>query len=157
VLVIGGTGSIAFAQDSDGCRQRAGGLGPLLGDEGSAFWIGREWLRRRDVRRADLDVRAIAQQAPRVFARAAEDDLTARRILKEAQDHLAALVERAAKGLHWQGRLAVSSAGGLFRSAPFQSAFERRVARRLKRPLTFVPPQRDAAAALAAYGLRLVG
>ena len=24
---------------------RAGGLGPLIGDEGSAFWLGREWLR----------------------------------------------------------------------------------------------------------------
>src|SRR6266581_557596 len=45
VVVLAGTGSIVVGRDARGRWARAGGLGPLLGDEGSAFWIGREWLR----------------------------------------------------------------------------------------------------------------
>ena len=45
ILILSGTGSIVIGRDADGRWARAGGLGPLLGDEGSAFWIGRAWLR----------------------------------------------------------------------------------------------------------------
>jgi N-acetylglucosamine kinase-like BadF-type ATPase len=43
-VVIAGTGSIAFAEDGYGNRARAGGYGPLLGDEGSGYDIGRKAL-----------------------------------------------------------------------------------------------------------------
>lgn len=42
VLVISGTGSIAFGRNPAGETARAGGWGPNVSDEGSAFWIGRE-------------------------------------------------------------------------------------------------------------------
>src|ERR671922_279575 len=45
-LLLAGTGSIVLGRDARGRLVRAGGLGPLIGDEGSAFWLGREWLRR---------------------------------------------------------------------------------------------------------------
>lgn len=46
ILLIIGTGSIAFYQNPQGHEFfRAGGWGPLLGDEGSGAWIGREALR----------------------------------------------------------------------------------------------------------------
>lgn len=41
VVVLAGTGSIAFGQDPKGNTARAGGYGPLLGDEGSGYDIGR--------------------------------------------------------------------------------------------------------------------
>lgn len=44
VVVIAGTGSIAYGEDSDGHRARSGGYGPLLGDEGSGYDIGRKAL-----------------------------------------------------------------------------------------------------------------
>lgn len=44
VVVIAGTGSVAFGEDSRGNRRRAGGYGPLLGDEGSGYDIGRKAL-----------------------------------------------------------------------------------------------------------------
>jgi glucosamine kinase len=44
VVVMAGTGSIAFGEDCDGSRARAGGYGPLLGDEGSGYDIGRKAL-----------------------------------------------------------------------------------------------------------------
>ena len=45
IALIAGTGSIALAVDERGARHRAGGLGYLLGDEGSAAWIGLEAVR----------------------------------------------------------------------------------------------------------------
>ncbi|MGD0665560.1 MAG: BadF/BadG/BcrA/BcrD ATPase family protein [Rhabdochlamydiaceae bacterium] len=39
VVLISGTGSICFAEKA-GSRQRVGGLGPVLGDEGSGYQIG---------------------------------------------------------------------------------------------------------------------
>ena len=41
VIVIAGTGSIAYGRDHNGRTARAGGWGFAIGDEGSAHWIGR--------------------------------------------------------------------------------------------------------------------
>ena len=52
VVVIAGTGSIAYGRDTRGKALRAGGWGFAVGDEGSAHWIGRQAvnavLRERD-------------------------------------------------------------------------------------------------------------
>ena len=44
VVVIAGTGSIAYGVDANGNVARAGGWGPALGDEGSGTYIGRRAL-----------------------------------------------------------------------------------------------------------------
>src|SRR5678816_1177268 len=44
VVVVAGTGSIAYGHDAEGRAARAGGWGYLLGDEGGGFWIGRAAL-----------------------------------------------------------------------------------------------------------------
>jgi N-acetylglucosamine kinase-like BadF-type ATPase len=44
VVIIAGTGSIAYGRDGNGRAARAGGWGYLLGDEGGGFWIGRSAL-----------------------------------------------------------------------------------------------------------------
>jgi glucosamine kinase len=41
VIVIAGTGSIAYGRNSDGQTARAGGWGFAISDEGSGHWIGR--------------------------------------------------------------------------------------------------------------------
>jgi glucosamine kinase len=41
VIVIGGTGSIAYGRDANGRTARAGGWGLAISDEGSGEWIGR--------------------------------------------------------------------------------------------------------------------
>src|SRR5271155_4139726 len=41
VLIISGTGSIAFGRNERGDTARAGGWGPVVSDEGSGDWIGR--------------------------------------------------------------------------------------------------------------------
>ena len=40
IVLIAGTGSIAYALDNDGVFYRSGGWGPLLGDAGSGCWLG---------------------------------------------------------------------------------------------------------------------
>jgi N-acetylglucosamine kinase-like BadF-type ATPase len=45
LVVIAGTGSIAFGRNSAGRTARTGGWGYLFGDEGGAFWIARQALR----------------------------------------------------------------------------------------------------------------
>jgi glucosamine kinase len=42
LLLIAGTGSMLVARSADGRRMRVGGWGVPAGDEGSAYWIGRE-------------------------------------------------------------------------------------------------------------------
>jgi N-acetylglucosamine kinase-like BadF-type ATPase len=53
IVVIAGTGSIAYGRDADGRTARAGGWGFAISDEGSAHWIGRAavaaLLREQDV------------------------------------------------------------------------------------------------------------
>ena len=45
IVLISGTGSVAWGRDNQGNLHRAGGYGYILGDDGSGFWIGREALR----------------------------------------------------------------------------------------------------------------
>jgi len=44
IVIISGTGSVAFGRNAQLEESRAGGWGPTLGDEGSGFWIAREGL-----------------------------------------------------------------------------------------------------------------
>lgn len=52
VVLVAGTGSIAYGVDSTGRTARSGGWGYLLGDEGSAFWLGHAAV-RLGIRAAD--------------------------------------------------------------------------------------------------------
>jgi len=44
ILLIAGTGSVAFGRGPTGVGARCGGWGPMCGDEGSGAWIGRRAL-----------------------------------------------------------------------------------------------------------------
>jgi N-acetylglucosamine kinase-like BadF-type ATPase len=45
VVLISGTGSIAYGRSAEGNAARAGGWGHVLADEGSGYWLGRQALR----------------------------------------------------------------------------------------------------------------
>jgi glucosamine kinase len=65
VIVIAGTGSIAFGRDASGKTARAGGWGFAISDEGSAHWMGRAAV-AAVLRSADesAEGRTIAQLPP---------------------------------------------------------------------------------------------
>lgn len=59
VIVIAGTGSMAYGRDPQGKTARAGGWGFAIGDEGSAHWIGRQVV-NSVLRASDHDEEAVA-------------------------------------------------------------------------------------------------
>lgn len=72
-LLYAGTGAIAAFIDEQGRMQRAGGRGPLLGDEGGGFWIAREALAVAAAAEQDGDAqaRALLYRAGQELARLA--------------------------------------------------------------------------------------
>ena len=44
IVIVAGTGSIAYGRNARGHAARAGGWGHMIGDEGSGYWIGRQAL-----------------------------------------------------------------------------------------------------------------
>ena len=96
VAVIAGTGSVAYGRNPGGAEHRAGGWGGPFGDEGSAFWIATEGIRR--VLRA-------------VDRRAGPTDLAIRLTRAAGFDHpadlcLLARADRAAGGLPMETEIA---------------------------------------------------
>ena len=139
LVVIAGTGSAAYGWNGESSLQ-AGGHGFLLGDEGSAYWIGRaavraalrfqdqmggsEPLHRAVIQAAGKNLDALVSDvcthpaerdrltalAPAVTALAAEDP-QARKIALKAAEHLASLAGSIRRRL---GPLPVAGAGGVF-------------------------------------------
>lgn len=154
LLLLAGTGSMALGRDRRGRWARAGGLGPLLGDEGSAFWIGREWLRtstrargflaaRRLLRSPD-PVARIAAGAPAVLRRArAGSSPSARAIVTRAQAALADLLVTTARRLRLRPPIAVSWSGSLLDVADYRAGVWR-AARQRGLVLTPRPPRESA-------------
>lgn len=126
VLLIAGTGSIAWARGADGVERRVGGWGRMLGDEGSGYWIGMEGLRHltrvEDGRRGPTPLRdalldrcgvesveelvgwveeatksEVASLAPVVVDVADRGDSGAGAIVEAAVDHLVDLVMTAVR------------------------------------------------------------
>ncbi|MFF4340396.1 N-acetylglucosamine kinase [Kitasatospora sp. NPDC001540] len=120
-VLIAGTGAVCVRLDAGRVADRHGGLGWLLGDEGSGFWLGRQALRRAHARpgsplgalvrahcAADTPEallrwayagapRRLAELAAPVCALAATGDPDARALTDSAADHLAALVRATAR------------------------------------------------------------
>jgi N-acetylglucosamine kinase-like BadF-type ATPase len=143
ILVVAGTGSSAFARNSEGRTARAGGWGHILGDEGSGYALGlaalRPCMREYDGRAAGeswlpmvlehtgvASVEAlvrwgaaatkadIAAQAPVVFEAAERGDATACAIIAAAADELAVHVSALhARLAPWQSVPSVALTGGL--------------------------------------------
>jgi len=152
VVLVAGTGSCAVARNSAGQTFRAGGPGPQIGDEGSAYDVGRRAiqasLREHDRTGEDCplgrsivtrlsygsweEIRRRAAVAPdqvfpRVFpivtAAAEENDELARVLLREAARELAALVRIVAIRAGLQGTpFLVAKTGGMLGRSPFLDA-----------------------------------
>ena len=148
LVVLAGTGSIAYGRNTSGQTARAGGWGWAISDEGSAHWIGRAGvaaaMRAHDGGETTLLVSSImntwhlgtrddvvrmanstppadfAALFPAILAAAGEGDSLAREVLMQAGAELAQLAKLVLRRL-WPGQepaIAVGAAGGVFRHAP---------------------------------------
>ncbi|MGQ0549231.1 MAG: BadF/BadG/BcrA/BcrD ATPase family protein [Armatimonadota bacterium] len=146
IVIIAGTGSIAFGVDQTGRRARAGGWGPLLDDEGSGYAVGRGALRAamraHDGRGGEttltgalarrfglgslaslkmtvktLNIDEIASLAPLVVAAARDRDTVALAILTRAGEGLAAMIAAVARTLGWErAGFPLVPTGGMFKA-----------------------------------------
>jgi N-acetylglucosamine kinase-like BadF-type ATPase len=166
LLVLAGTGSIVVGRSARGRLARSGGLGPLLGDEGSGFWLGREWLRRtaarddarralRLVRRPDAVAR-IAALAPGVLRRARAGDARARAITRAGAAHLAAQAADVARRLGLAPPITVSWAGSVMNDARYRAAIARALGQAGVRA-RWRPPDQAPIVAAARLAARLAG
>jgi glucosamine kinase len=165
VLLLAGTGSMAWAGDGNGLQARVGGWGDAFGDEGSAYWVGREalaevsraldgrsrssefaslLLKKLGVAETDLigwchahsDRRSkIAGVAKLVDDLAVAGDTTATTLLERAADELADHASAALERSGLRNEAHWSYAGGLFSSRIIRD----RVAARMRRPP--IPPR----------------
>ncbi len=67
LALIAGTGSICIGRNEEGKMVRSGGLGSALGDEGSAWWIAIQAVRRTLRSREQRDVETSMDKAIRSF------------------------------------------------------------------------------------------
>lgn len=162
LVVIAGTGSIAYGRNQRGETARAGGWGPLVSDEGSGNWIGRQAvaavLRAHDTGQSSPLAEAVlnawrvatyddlmhlvnsqpppdlAALVPHVLRCAQGGGQLAREILTQAGIELSGLAKIVMRRLWPGGRiLRVAMAGGVFQSSPLvRQAFANSV--RAERP-----------------------
>jgi len=159
IVLIAGTGSAAVGRDAAGRTARVGGHGPLLGDDGGAYDIGRHaaiaairQFDRTAVNSAlgarilgeieatswqEFQSRVIAgpdEVFPRLFpvvARAADEgDLEAKQLFHDAASDLAALVASLVERLDLQGqKFLMAKSGGILGRSVF---FDRELEARLR-------------------------
>jgi N-acetylglucosamine kinase-like BadF-type ATPase len=146
VVIIAGTGSVAFGIDASGRRARADGWGPLLGDDGSGYAIGRAVLRAA-MRHFDgrgpataladavgarfglaslaslktavrgISIDQTAGVAPLALSAARSGDAVALGIVHDAAGGLAEAIAAVARALDWtRTAVPVVTAGGVFKA-----------------------------------------
>ncbi|MDQ2663217.1 MAG: hypothetical protein M3Y18_04190 [Candidatus Eremiobacteraeota bacterium] len=169
VVVIAGTGSVAYSRDAAGFGKLVGGWGYLFGDEGSAFWVARKVFEAaarddkltgereavlqffrlpslRAISRAvyanEISRAAFARFAEGVLAAADAGERWAGAHLDAAAEALAQLARLATQD--FPGTPCVALVGGMLRSATMRD----RVGAAVKRAIpnaTIVEPEADAA------------
>jgi len=162
LLVLAGTGSIVLARSARGRWTRAGGLGPLFGDGGSAFALGRDWLAAADPLRARRlagtpdAVARIASLAPRVLRLGRRGNGPARLAVARGSLALALGMRAAANAARLAEPIAASWAGSLLEDRAYRTSIWR-TARGLGLRIAPVAPRAsalEAAARLAAQPAR---
>jgi N-acetylglucosamine kinase-like BadF-type ATPase len=145
MIVVSGTGSIAYARNHRGATLRAGGWGAAFDDLGSGYDLGRkaimaalcdfdgrgqhtvltaricQALKLSDITQIvpkRLDAQQVAALFPLVAEAARQGDRVARGLCAQAGRDLARLALALAPRLGRRGQLPVVCAGGVFRASP---------------------------------------
>jgi len=124
ITLNAGTGSIAFGRNPQGKTARAGGLGPLLSDEGSSLWIGKEALKLEYLKTGNLlkvrsylntpnTVSMISNHGFQVVKKSFNGgNPSLQAIVRDAQNELLYLIEELITILKWKGPFQLALRGG---------------------------------------------
>jgi N-acetylglucosamine kinase-like BadF-type ATPase len=186
IVLVAGTGSAAIGRNQDGAIARVGGHGPLLGDEGSAYDIGRRaivaalrihdrsgtdsalgkgillelgcasWAEVYDRANAAAD-EVFPHIFPVIAAAADAGDETARGLLRAAAYELAALVDALAERLDFRGTsFLLAKTGGMIGRTKYLDAQLDERLRIVAPQAQMGPLQRTPAEAAAGMALQLI-
>jgi glucosamine kinase len=180
VLLIAGTGSVAYGRGPDGRMDRCGGWGMYVGDEGSGYALGRAALaaalrcvdgREAETRLLPTVLQALTLEGPReippwagraakgdiaslarhVLDLAAGGDAVALRLVEQQAAELASHVMALAHRLGpWSGDVPVVFHGGVLRSGLYATLVDRNLAQNAHR-YQIQPAQADAVHGALAY------
>lgn len=187
ILLIAGTGSIAYGRAEDGRTERCGGWGMVVGDEGSGYAIGRaaltaalravdgrgpqtrllpvllERLALRDHREippwAGRAAKGeIAALAPEVLRLAAEGDSVASTILHQAARDLAEHpAALVGRLVPWSATPRVVFGGGVLQSVPFADLVTRAMRELVPGGFYLQPPAEDALGGAVRTAMAMLG
>lgn len=185
IILLAGTGSAAFGRNENGRIARAGGRGPWISDEGSAFHIGRRAvaavvrfdehrgsatslslriLKWHEARDWNALLEHIAKNAddvfPKTFPLVAEladaGDEVSRDILRDAAASLASLAVAVANDLRWRDRpVQIAKSGGLYGRSKFFDAAIEDEIGKLLPNAKLIVPQSSPVEAAVAVAIRL--
>jgi glucosamine kinase len=180
ILLIAGTGSVAYGRGPDGRMERCGGWGMFVGDEGSGYAIGRAGLmaalrsvdgREAETRMLPRFLELLALDGPRgippwagraakgdvaslarpVLELAAAGDAVAVRVVERQAEQLASHVIALAHRLApWPGDVPVVFHGGVLRSGLYATLVDRNLSGNAHR-YAIQPAQADAVHGALAY------
>jgi N-acetylglucosamine kinase-like BadF-type ATPase len=169
LVVIAGTGSAVIGREAFGTLASEGGLGPVLGDPGSAYDIGRKamivslsrqrpgenshlgneileafqcnWIELQSRIRGNPDA-VLPKIFPIVAKAANEGDESARLLLRSAAEELAGFVERVVERLHLRNEgFFLAKTGGVFNRSAFLDDYFDELVRKIapKTRIGFLP------------------
>ena len=187
ILLIAGTGSVAYGRGEDGRVERCGGWGMVVGDEGSGWAIGRAGLTaallaadRRGTETALLprllallelpgpdgippwagraEKSAVAALAGEVIGAAAEGDVVALEVVRREAAALALHAVALARRLApWSGAVPVVFHGGVLSTHDFYADLVRGALEGSGQDFDVRPAVADAVAGALSYAMRLAG
>ena len=159
IVVLAGTGSVAFGKDSKGNTAKAGGMGPSTGDPGSGYWIGLKYLNLKGKKPGHTasDTRKTASLAQSVIKKAKNGDTTAKMIIAGAQMHLCFFAVEVIKKLGLKYPVNISWCGSILENDFFRKGFAGMLIHTFKPgKFRFIPPSMTPVEAAARHALKIL-
>lgn len=122
IVLIAGTGSIAYGKNSNNQWMRSGGFGPQKGDEGSAYWMSKMWKNNFNLDKLN-SVRKSALIAKNILLKAEKKHPLAKKIMDQAHLHLIELLKPILFKLNLGTTVRLGYWGGLFKNNYFLKRF----------------------------------
>jgi len=156
LLLIAGTGSVAFYRDNTGRLVKTGGYNPVGGDPGSGRWLGRQYLKKLNKPLTGLSRGQTAAYAAVLLASAEKKEGWQRKLVERAQNSLAALIAKSLKKTPRAKKIKVALAGGLTKNKFFREGLIKRTREISTAALVFTEARVTAQTAAARMALRRV-